>query len=85
MITYYIPWEPKTFISRGYDPYIGGFTTFIFHGFGVQRYGMVYILGFQDYVILIKTIQIENGMAYYIYVRVIHPCDQMIYNVDLHR
>ena len=45
----------QTFISRGYDPYIDGFTTFIFHGLGVQGYGMVYILGFQDYVILIKN------------------------------
>ena len=30
-------WEPKTFIFGGYDPYIGGCKTFIFHGFGVQR------------------------------------------------
>ena len=33
---YRIPWEPKTFIFRGYNPYIGGFKTFMFHGFGVQ-------------------------------------------------
>ena len=37
----FLPWEPKTFILRGYDPYLGP-KTFIFHGFGVQRYGLYY-------------------------------------------
>ena len=34
-----MPWEPTTFIFRGYNynPYIWGPKTFIFHGFGVQR------------------------------------------------
>ena len=34
-----VPWEPTTFIFRGYNPYIyiyWGFKTFIFLGFGVQ-------------------------------------------------
>ena len=30
------PWEPITFIFRGYNPYFGGLTTLILHGFGVQ-------------------------------------------------
>ena len=31
-----VPWELKTFIFRGSNPYIGGLKPFIFHGFGVQ-------------------------------------------------
>ena len=38
-ITWTFPWEPKTFVFRGYNPYIGGCKTFIFHGFGVQGSG----------------------------------------------
>ena len=32
-----VPWEPKTFIFKGYDPYIEGLKPLFFHGFGVQR------------------------------------------------
>jgi len=42
----WIPGEPKTFIFGGYDPYIEGLKTFIFHGFGVQRFILTnYIIG----------------------------------------
>ena len=43
---YYIPWEPTTFIYRGYNPYIGGWKPSFFHGFGVQGYNLTiyYIL-----------------------------------------
>ena len=40
------PWEPKTFIFGGYNPYIGGLKPFIFHGFGVQRKCLVEIHSF---------------------------------------
>ena len=30
---YFIPWEPKTFIFRGYNPYIGGLKPSFFMGF----------------------------------------------------
>ena len=37
-----LPSEPKTFIFRGYNPYIGGVKTFKFHGFGFPWYILIY-------------------------------------------
>lgn len=34
---WYLPWEPKTLILRGYDPKIEGLKPSFFMGFGVQR------------------------------------------------
>ena len=49
------PWEPKTFIFRGYDPYVWGPKTFIFHGFGVQR---------RKAWVAFKTISLPYGSKY---------------------
>ena len=38
----YVPWEPTTFIFRLWPIYLGP-KTFIFHGFGVQRYTVMYM------------------------------------------
>ena len=40
----WLPWEPKTFIFRGYNPYIGGLKPSFFHGFGVQGWNHFFCL-----------------------------------------
>ena len=38
-----IPWEPTTFIFRGYNPYIGGSKPSFFHGFLGSKGIYIYI------------------------------------------
>ena len=50
----YIPWEPNTFIFRGYNPYIGGLKPSFFMVLGSK--GTAYILKLVKYI--------GNSLAY---------------------
>ena len=53
MMTIYIyyPWAPKTFISRRYDPYLGGLKPSFFMVLGSKGYIYIYIYNsFHEYV-----------------------------------
>ena len=41
---WYLPWESKTLILRGYDPYIEGLKPSFFMGFGVQRQRVIFAI-----------------------------------------
>ena len=69
---YWLPWELTTFIFRGYITHILGMKTFIFHGFGVQRYTLyIIILSVTHFWVAYKT----SCLAYE---RWRHICDLIV-------